>query len=118
MNTEKLIDDYMNNVIFPRFKKIAKQSLDKSVYDIYEPIIYKRKYSLKNNWVMKKTKRGYEFYISENTIGSYKNKNYYLPYILEKGWVRRTGKDNKKPRPIMSKLRKDLKKDRLIKSMM
>lgn len=117
---EKRLDNIIENIIFPKFKKIAYHSVKKNYYDLYVPIQYKRKYRLQKEWVLSKKNRNYEIYIREDIIGEWKGKKYYLPQLVIEGKVIRkeNGIYTNTPRPFISNLKVDLNKNKVFRDLL
>lgn len=111
---EKRLDVIITTKIFPEFLKIAKHSVQKNYYDLYKPIQYKRRFRLKDKWVLKKNGKNYEIYINEDIKGKWANNTYYLPQLILEGKVARKEKDKitYTPRPFISDLKTDLDKNK------
>ncbi len=112
---QEKIDRAVENIIFPKFKTIAQKSVDINYYRLYNPIYYKRKYRFKNQWLLNKNNGKYEFYIDEKVGFVHKGKNYYLPEVATKGGIKRlvNGQITYTPRPFISQLRNELKKNKI-----
>lgn len=110
---EKKIDKIVFNKIFPEFKKIAKHFIIKDYYNMYEPIYYKRNFSLINEWKIKKNNGIYEIFINEKIEGVFNKKKYYIVQIVEEGKIRRIedGGITYRPYPFISKVVNELKKN-------
>lgn len=109
---EKLIEDAVMNKIFPAFQKETKYFLNENFYNMYTPLVYNRQYRLLTEWDIKKTKSGeYEIFIKENVKGEWQHKIYYLPYLIENGYVTRKirGKYQYIPYPLTSRVRSNLR---------
>ena len=112
---QKKIDFAIENIIFPEFNKIAKKSVNKNYYKIYNPIYYKRRYRFQREWKFEKENGKYKFFIDENVGFKHKGKFYYLPEVATNGGIKRNinGVITFIPIPFISKLRDELKKNKI-----
>lgn len=112
------INEVMQKDVYEEVKKVARTHVEEDVYDVYEPVVYKRENKLLESWGMNKTSDGIEVFNTRYGLRDKDAKRVYIPTIIETGagyeyplaeraWINKKNADGS--RPFIENTRKELK---------
>lgn len=101
------IQDVMDREVKSSVEKVAKEHVQKDVYNKYKPKYYRRTGKLKNEWEIRVDNDG-----SMLIHNPREDNGKYIPKVIESGEML----GYSKPRPFMSNLKRELQSGNLIQS--